>query len=146
MEDRFFICQQSFNKQFSMFVDSGFNFYGLTPYASFRMTSLIKIDQLPRMCDIYSHSILTVAISCSKESTGHMFSTVSPFRNGFHLSDAEGHKSDLMVRERFPHTSGSNPYDIEFNQLHDTFPLLERAWVFQERFLSSRVLHFGAFS
>lgn len=47
----------------------------------------------------------------------------------------------LFIREAIHHS----PIDGEYKerQAHSSFPLLSRAWAFQERILSPRVLHFG---
>ncbi|KAH7355916.1 heterokaryon incompatibility protein-domain-containing protein, partial [Pyrenochaeta sp. MPI-SDFR-AT-0127] len=104
-----------------------------------------KLEQIPRMSEIYSNSTLTLAISHSKDSIGQLFNSTSQFQSGFSISNEE---PDLLVRERFPH---KDPVALAFDQrggheiINEVFPLLKRAWVFQERILASRMLHFGSY-
>ena len=86
------------------------------------------------MHKIYSHSYLTLA--ASRGATPHvgMFTSTDshydtrklPFFEGIHNA------TEYTMRRKIQHTG-----------LVDSFPLLNRAWVFQERILSPRVLHFG---
>ncbi|KAJ8113563.1 hypothetical protein OPT61_g4331 [Boeremia exigua] len=87
------------------------------------------------MADIYENAVLTIAATKSKDSNGGLFSDPnSPFRprklkNSF-LYIAEWHIQDYCVNN---------------NRLYWNFgywPLLERAWVYQERHLSPRIVQF----
>jgi hypothetical protein len=104
-----------------------------------------KLEELPRMSDIYSNSVLTIAASQSSDSEGQLFSSDSSFRVGFRLSDAKGSfQNNLLIRKYFPHESTrSTRIDWATTGLYTTFPLLKRAWVLQERILSTRILRFG---
>ena len=98
------------------------------------------------MSEIYSNSVLTIAASQSSDSEGKLFSPKSPFEIGFRLNDAEqGIDNGLRVRKAFPHQMTNMPplETLATPYLQATFPLLKRAWVFQERILSPRMLHFG---
>ena len=54
---------------------------------------------------------------------------------------------EIGVRKPNPHLYEDHEdfkyWDV-YSSLEEDFPLLARAWVFQERLLSPRVLHFGS--
>jgi hypothetical protein len=83
-------------------------------------------DQSAKMADIYANAFLTVAASASENATKGFFRTVDP---SFVAEPLPGH-SGVYVR-------------LVTNMWDDTWPLLRRAWVFQELVLSPRVVHFG---
>ncbi|KAI0101350.1 heterokaryon incompatibility protein-domain-containing protein [Nemania sp. FL0031] len=89
-----------------------------------------------KMASIYENSYLTVAATKSGSGSGGCFSTASPEYKAMQLNceDNNGLLHSIYVRRN----------------LHDNYevgpgnnPLLKRGWVFQERLLSPRVLHFG---
>lgn len=78
-----------------------------------------------RMAAIYSHAYLTLAATSSKDSAGGLFrEREKPF--GFTIQSLE----QRVFAKALTHGD------------HIQQPLLERAWVLQERLLSPRVLHF----
>jgi hypothetical protein len=83
-------------------------------------------NQSAKMADIYANAFLTVAASASENATKGFFRTVDP----------------SFVGEPLPGNSGVY-VRLLTNTWNDTWPLLRRAWVFQELVLSSRVVHFG---
>jgi len=83
-------------------------------------------NQSAKMADIYANAFLTVAASASENATKGLFRTPDP---NFVGDPLPGHPG---VYVRFT-------TDAE----DDTWPLLRRAWVFQELVLSPRVVHFG---
>lgn len=106
------------------------------------------------MADIYSHSYFNIATTFSASSAGRCFSKRKIFNLRTHYeypmekisipctdtNDADG----SVVNVRVAHTSG---HEFILDQLVTDrdipTPLLERAWVFQERLLAPRTLHFG---
>jgi hypothetical protein len=92
------------------------------------------------MADIYTNAYLTIAATASKDGNGGCFS-----RENSSIGDRKMRSSVLRVAEYDmqkddyfrgfgqPHNQGRRPSD---------FPLLNRAWVYQERTLSARVIHF----
>lgn len=87
------------------------------------------------MADIYETASITIAATCSSDSDKGCFShtqgdmMVSPIQD-----------TGLFVRRRKPNF----PLDINFrfDNLHENlWPLLSRAWVFQERKLSPSIVH-----
>lgn len=76
------------------------------------------------MAGVYENSFVTIAATWSANSDDGLFSKMESFRNGRQLKS-----SSLRVCGREMPS-------------HFDMPLLKRAWVFQERRLSSRVIHF----
>ena len=83
-------------------------------------------NQSAKMAEIYANAFLTVAASASENATKGLFRTPDPSFVGDPLPGHQG------VYVRF--TTDADD---------DTWPLLRRAWVFQELVLSPRVVHFG---
>jgi hypothetical protein len=84
------------------------------------------------MGDIYENAHITIAATASQDSKGGLFSSARPV-----IKRLNKHPH-LYVRtqpERFPMGS--------FNRVPVSLPLLTRAWVYQERRLSPRTIHFG---
>jgi hypothetical protein len=104
-----------------------------------------KMEQILKMCEVYSNSVLTISTSCSTSSTGALFTVPTIAQKGFHMVDDCSGPS-LLVRERFPHVMDLPGYwdtDPRDDSMNKVFPLMRRAWVLQERFLSKRILHVG---
>lgn len=94
------------------------------------------------MCDIYSDAYLAIAASKSENSNGGCYATPHPrFGQTFRFPRTNTGSDEYAVhtRQSLPHINDSEPTDEE----KSLFPLLDRAWVFQERILSPRVVHFG---
>ena len=91
------------------------------------------IDQSPLMADYYSKAQITIAATASSDSGGGLFREWSQFE--FTGITTEGSPSQVIVRRAPDHLFESF--------ILDPFPLLSRAWVYQERLLSAAVLHFG---
>jgi hypothetical protein len=92
-----------------------------------------------RMASIYENSYITLAAATSQDSTigcfdGKDWSEFEPYRlTAIPKLDARG--CSIYARRSLPHT---------LERVHYTyFPLLSRAWVFQERLLSRRMLYLG---
>jgi hypothetical protein len=84
-----------------------------------------------QMASIYQNSCITIAATKSPNDSGGCFSTKSPYHSDYQLS-LRGRQSDIYVREKILH----------FGDPHCSSPLLKRAWVYQERLLAPRMLHF----
>lgn len=84
------------------------------------------------MAQIYSNSLITLAASAGADSHHGLFSFADSSHIDCPLSDWTRCEDDSSIRMRHvvPHCS-------------DQFPLMSRAWVYQERMLSPRFLHFG---
>jgi hypothetical protein len=95
-----------------------------------------------KMSQIYMNSYITIAATASKDSSeglfrdhGHEHATKT-----HQFRDETLREYDVHVRKSLPHfQTGDCPTEEEGSQ----FPLLQRAWVYQERLLSPRVVHFG---
>ncbi|KAI1417299.1 heterokaryon incompatibility protein-domain-containing protein [Hypoxylon sp. FL1857] len=87
-----------------------------------------------RMASIYRNAYLTIAATKSSSGDGGLFAHTPDFEVSGTTPSGEDYY--LVFRERIHHdltADGGTPH----------FPLMRRAWVYQERMLSQRVLHFG---
>ena len=83
------------------------------------------------MADVYENASITIAATCSSDSDQGCFSRTQDSMKARPLLD-----TGLFVRvvkPRFPLT--------QYDTFNGPWPLLERAWVYQERKLSPRVAH-----
>jgi hypothetical protein len=97
-----------------------------------------------KMNDIYSNSYLTIAATHSHNGRGGLFSDTPDVEiSGVTPS---GEDFCLFFRERIDHhlEDIKAAGDIGHPTI-ENYPLLTRAWVYQERMLSTRVLHFGRY-
>ncbi|TGO11283.1 hypothetical protein BTUL_0113g00130 [Botrytis tulipae] len=107
------------------------------------------------MADIYTNSYLNIAATAAKDSTAGCFNDreIKYFFGGVSISSFQiphdGHDvSKIFVRPSFEPihrrftTSGKRRYSHPAASDNDALPLLTRAWVYQERMLASRTLHF----
>jgi hypothetical protein len=90
-------------------------------------------EEAPKMATIYGNAYVTIAASGAKSDDGGCYSTIPlEFETGcLSITDADGVSRRLYVRNQLPHTL-----------LHSNLPFMDRAWIFQERILSPRVLYF----
>ena len=94
------------------------------------------------MGSIYENAFLTIsALSCNS-STGRLFSR-SSIEATVDVSNTENRKVSLRkgITEHPFNCSGHLKLD-EITSFTDDFPLLKRGWLYQERFLSRRVIHY----
>ncbi|KAF2669449.1 HET-domain-containing protein [Microthyrium microscopicum] len=91
---------------------------------------------------IYQHSHLTLAATASPNSeTGLLYD-----RNGgnsFILRGDVGETFEVHVRSLMKHFSLGDSHANSYANYDNDYPLLQRAWVLQERVLSPRVVHFN---
>ncbi|KAN0119360.1 HET domain containing protein [Hyaloscypha variabilis] len=87
-------------------------------------------SQAPKMAGIYENSILTIAASMSADGSGGLYAET---KHPNYLS-ADG----LSIQEKRPQFPMGSKISLK------EWPLLQRGWVFQERKLSRRMIHFGA--
>ncbi|KAK0710852.1 heterokaryon incompatibility protein-domain-containing protein [Lasiosphaeris hirsuta] len=95
-----------------------------------------------RMSEVYSNSYLTIAATASRYGHGGLFREAPDFP--VHGTTHDGSEFTLYFRERIDHHLEEihDPGEVGHPTLYH-YPLLTRAWVYQERMLSTRVLHFG---
>ena len=103
-----------------------------------------------KMASVYNNSYLTIAATHSASGHGGLFSRTEDFEVSGKTPDEEDYF--LYFRERIDHHI-ENSFDLSTSPQvllkgHPTaayHPLLTRAWVYQERMLSPRVVHFGRY-
>ena len=106
--------------------------------------------QSAEMADIYANAYLTIAAMHAESPFQGLFSTLKPEMRPHALSvraytAGDRGMPEIYARQTLPHIdshylgslSGLSPSTRKL-------PLLQRAWFFQERFLSQRVLYFAA--
>ncbi|KAJ4403442.1 hypothetical protein N0V91_006494 [Didymella pomorum] len=91
-----------------------------------------------QMASVYSNGYLTLAGTRSRKGNGGLFSK----KHDVEVSGTtpNGHSYCIHFRERIDDRIEMIP-----DSTNEHYPLLTRAWVYQERILSTRVLHFGHF-
>lgn len=99
------------------------------------------------MASIYQHSYLTLAATQAIDSTVGCYSTMDVYEPAhFSAKNVHGQSCSIYYRKVLPHwwdpPSHSKKKNSVMGLFDDDLSLLDRAWVFQERFLSPRVLHF----
>ncbi|KAF2710084.1 HET-domain-containing protein, partial [Pleomassaria siparia CBS 279.74] len=98
------------------------------------------------MAAIYQHSYLTLAATWARDGTMGCYNVArDKSSNKYEASTLHSDDSQLQsvyYRQQLPHWWASKRTS-RFTRDGTNFPLLSRAWVFQERILSPRVLHFG---
>jgi Heterokaryon incompatibility protein (HET) len=106
-----------------------------------------------KMYSVYRNAALTIAATKSRDSRAGLFTAAEKQFMGQRVGDIdvtfnEGRtdecteKCDLFLRQTLYETHDAFHRHIPGEQ--DNLPLLGRGWVFQERLLSPRVLHFGS--
>jgi hypothetical protein len=94
-----------------------------------------------KMASIYTNNVVTIAAMKSPDHVGGLFANALTDYTAHPIPahDIKGCLHTIYARKRLPHyPAGLNVYE----QQKHIYPLLSRAWVYQERFLSPRVLHF----
>lgn len=102
-----------------------------------------------RMASVYSNGYLTVAATRSANGDGGLFTKTPDVEVTGKTPDGEDYT--VFFREKIDHHLESADDDgtdmgawtHDWKPTRVDFPLLTRAWVYQERMLSARVVHFG---
>ena len=94
-------------------------------------------EQAAAMADIYTNSYCTIAAASALNCHGGCYMSRNPFEFA-PCRIAGSTDADCL----FAYSSDLPLVDIEYLQQHS--PLFKRAWIFQERMLSPRVLYFGS--
>lgn len=90
-----------------------------------------------KMASFYQNAVFTIAATSSSSSNGGLYRSNPDFVLSGLWSTNEPYR--LIFREWIEHEM----MDAHSDQLRKKFPLMSRAWILQERLLSSRVVHFG---
>ena len=99
-------------------------------------------QQAGKMAGIYKNSFITLAATSSPDCDGGLFHEFPP-RSEIHMLkglDSSGNDLEVYVQKKMLHwTDFDTSTDIDINE---DFPLVTRAWAFQERLLAPRIVHF----
>jgi hypothetical protein len=87
-----------------------------------------------RMASIYTNSYITLAASASKDASAGLYRPEDPRIHGYEA---------YRVPDQAPYNIYVRPWREHTPFLAGTLPLLRRAWFYQERILSTRIVHFG---
>ncbi|KAF2109342.1 heterokaryon incompatibility protein-domain-containing protein, partial [Lophiotrema nucula] len=88
-----------------------------------------------KMATIYENAYLTLAATFAEDASGGLFT-------GPDCTDHNAKSTPLLLQ--FPN-GPTVPLICRRRLNHQHFPLIRRAWVYQERLLSPRILHFAGF-
>jgi Heterokaryon incompatibility protein (HET) len=96
-----------------------------------------------KMASIFENSFLTLAASMAPDDSGKFF--VQMDQESSKVSKLTGSAADGKTYTIYARRPIHHYLDDDWSGSHTTAnaPLLTRAWVFQERLLAPRVLHFG---
>ncbi|KAF2096967.1 hypothetical protein NA57DRAFT_77217 [Rhizodiscina lignyota] len=99
------------------------------------------------MASIYRQSTLTLAATGSKDGTGGLFSDNPEYK--LIVTGPNGKQCNIYARKHIRHFGYPVGYEKRYPVIRvrddsQDFPLLGRGWVYQERLLSKRMLHFGS--
>lgn len=103
--------------------------------------------QSAQMCDIYSKAYLTISATHSRDGRGGLFHETPDFEVSGVAPGPGGGDFRIVFRERIDHHLDCvNVAATQTGHVTITHhPILTRAWVYQERMLSTRVLQFGRY-
>ena len=94
--------------------------------------------QAAKMCDVYAGSHITISATSSTDSDDGLFRTVPSVS----IQPYDSSPPVLFIRTHSRHIKyRTNP----ISEYDNDFPLFTRGWVFQERILSPRVVHFSRY-
>ncbi|ETN42208.1 uncharacterized protein HMPREF1541_04149 [Cyphellophora europaea CBS 101466] len=88
-----------------------------------------------RMSSIYENAYVVVAATRSRTGDDGCFYERCP---SYAILDDDGEAMNVSVKQLIEHSDFAAKYPVTF----ETMPLFDRAWVFQERLLASRIVHY----
>lgn len=104
-----------------------------------------------QMSSIYENCYLTLAATKASDSDEGFYNKENQYSSkSLREQRLDGHEVSVLCRQKVQHYYRVDPQPSAMSSwlsspalMAKHFPLLDRAWVFQERLLSPRILHFG---
>lgn len=90
------------------------------------------------MASVYSNAELTLAATCCAKSGQSLFNDNARNDSAVDVRDMDG--APIFLRPVWPHYTAQGNEEDRFAEIE--WPLFTRGWVYQEQFLSRRILHF----
>jgi len=105
------------------------------------------VNESSMMAQIFQNCALTIAATTASSSFDGCFSDVLPSNQETHRLEISAHRPylesiEIYVRQRTRHSKSGSGHRLSDLAGSTKLPLLERGWVYQERLLSPRVIHF----
>lgn len=94
-------------------------------------------QQSAMMARIFQNSYITLAATAAQNDTSGCFSQAVTTTRSHRIMDRSGGATPYFVRKKLEHWNTPHRAGYE-----SEYPLLTRGWVFQERLLSPRLIHF----
>lgn len=126
----------------------GFTYVWIDAYCIIQDSELDWKHEAALMGDIYENAFFTISATSARDGGG-LFSDLSTLNTGHKITELQ--QTPVFIRRCLPHPrrlvkdySGKKKKDISFLPRNPTYSILSRGWIFQERILSRRFVHFLA--
>jgi hypothetical protein len=130
---------QTFKDAAILVLELGFNFLWIDSLCIIQDDDKDWKQEAASMGSIYQNSYLTIAATKCHGSDESLFTEINPVYKAIEVTKAGN--APILFRKRLEHPDA---LDYAYCSLfEEDFPLLTRGWVYQERLLSPRMIHFA---
>lgn len=126
----------------------GFTYIWIDAYCIMQDSELDWKHEAALMGDIYENACFTISATSARDE-GRLFSDLGTLNTGHKITELQ--QTPVFIRRCLPHprrllkdSSGKKKKDTSFLPRNPTYSILSRGWIFQERILSRRFVHFLA--